>query len=220
MLADKSGTPLIVHCAKNAMAAACVDHVCIASDSESIEAAATAAGIDHRLTRGDHPNGTSRIAEIADSLEADIIVNVQGDEPELDPSTIDAAIDALRCDPDAGIATVAAPCTDPTHVDDVNVVKVVVDQASRAIYFSRAPIPCDRDGAGVEYLRHVGLYVYTPEALHDYVQLPPGVLEQTEQLEQLRLLEHARPIAVARVETCHCGIDTPQQYEDWLQRRA
>ena len=219
MLAAESGMPLIVHCARNAARATHVDAVCIASDSAAIEAAAIEYGIDHRMTRPDHTNGTSRIAEIAADLHADIIVNVQGDEPELEPEVIDAAIDALLADDTAAVATAASPITDPAELTNPAVVKVVLDSDGRALYFSRAAIGHDRDAPGAcEALRHVGLYVYRPEALLDYVALPEGALEQVERLEQLRLLEHGRVIAVARVKTAQTGIDTPEQYASWIAR--
>lgn len=220
MLADETGTPLIVHCAQNAARAGSVDHVCIASDSAAIASAASAAGVEHHMTRAHHVNGTSRIAEIASSLEADIIVNVQGDEPELPPEVIDAAVAALQRDSTVGVATAASAIHDAAQIDDPSIVKVVLDAQQRAIYFSRSGVPFDRDATGVTHLRHVGLYAYTPEALLDYVQLPEGVLEVAERLEQLRLLEHGRPIAVALVDATHEGIDTPRQYAAWVARHA
>jgi 3-deoxy-manno-octulosonate cytidylyltransferase (CMP-KDO synthetase) len=219
MLANKTGTPLIVHCAQNAALASCVDAVCIASDSKAIAAAAALAGIPHYMTRADHINGSSRIAEVAELLEADILVNVQGDEPELPPAVIDATVAALQRDSSVGVATAASPMSSSTQANDAAIVKVVLDAQQRAIYFSRAAIPFDRDGIGADHLRHVGLYVYTPEALLDYVQLSPGKLEQAECLEQLRFIEHGRPIAVAIVDAPHEGIDTPEQYASWIARR-
>ncbi len=220
MLAAESGTPLIVHSAHNAAAASLVEEVYIASDSVEIETAAVAHGIEHRMTRADHPNGTSRIAELVDSLEADIIVNVQGDEPDLEPAVIDTTIAALQADPDALVSTAATPIFDEGDLQNPAVVKVATTIQGRALYFSRGPIPHDRDGtAAAMPLRHVGLYVYRPEALQRYVQLPPTPLEQTECLEQLRLLEHGLPVTVARVGTRHVGIDTPEQYAQWLAGR-
>ncbi|MFP8871406.1 MAG: 3-deoxy-manno-octulosonate cytidylyltransferase [Myxococcota bacterium] len=220
MLAAETGTPLIIHCAKNAARARSVDHVCIASDSDAIASAAIAAGIEHHMTGSHHANGTSRIAELVPVLDADFVVNVQGDEPELLPEVIDATVSALQREPSVGVATAASPIEDPTQLTDPAIVKVVLDVAQRAIYFSRSPIPFDRDGAGAAHLRHVGLYVYRPEALLDYVQLPVGVLEKAECLEQLRLLEHGRSIAVAIVDAPHEGIDTPVQYAAWVARQS
>ena len=220
MLADDTGTPLIIHCAMNAVRAASVDHVCIASDSEAIAAAATAAGIDHHMTASHHANGTSRIAEIVPKLNADIIVNVQGDEPELPPEVVDEAVAALQRDASVGVATAASRMDNPSQLADPSIVKVVLDASQKAIYFSRAAIPFDRDACGAIHLRHVGLYVYRPEALLDYVQLPQGALETAECLEQLRLVEHGRPIAVALVDAPHEGIDTPQQYAAWVARQS
>ncbi len=223
MLADDTGTPLIIHSALNARAAARIDEVVIASDSDAIAAAAHAAGFTHVMTRADHPNGTSRIAEAIDTIEADLIVNVQGDEPDLPPAAIDAAIEALLADPDASVGTAAARLNDTDDVHNPAVVKVVIDARGGALYFSRAAIPHDRDGLdaqGCSPLRHVGLYVYSPAALRDYISLPEGTLERLECLEQLRLLEHGRRIAVATVDAPHCGIDTPEQYAAWVAQRA
>ena len=219
MLADRTGTPLIVHCALNARKAGTLDHVCIASDSDEIKSAAEANGIEHFMTRSDHPNGTSRIAEIAPLLHADIIVNVQGDEPDLPPAVIDAAVNALQGDDEAVVATAAARLGDESLLQDPAVVKVVLDRRGRAMYFSRAAIGHNRDGDGPgRALRHVGIYVYRPGALADYAALDEGTLERSERLEQLRLLEHGRVIAVAVVEASHGGIDTPEQYADWVAR--
>ena len=220
MLADETGTPLIIHCALNAARASSIDHVCIASDSEAIAAAANAANIDHHMTASHHVNGTSRIAEIVPRLDADIIVNVQGDEPDLPPEVIDAAVAALQRDSSVGIATAASPIDKPSQLADPSIVKVVLDTSQQAIYFSRAAIPFDRNACGATHLRHVGLYVYRPKALLDYVQLEPGPLEKAECLEQLRLLEHRRHIAVAVVDAPDEGIDTPQQYAAWVARRS
>jgi 3-deoxy-manno-octulosonate cytidylyltransferase (CMP-KDO synthetase) len=175
------------------------------------------------MTRSDHPNGTSRIAEAAESIDAPILVNVQGDEPEMDPSLIDLAVETLVKHPECPMATVAAPFGAGEPADDPNVVKVVLDRRGRAMYFSRALIPFDRDGTRApesQPLKHVGLYVYRREFLAQYAALPPTPLEQTEQLEQLRALEHgfAIAVAIAPAPTQSHGIDTPEQYEAFVKR--
>ena len=182
------------------------------------------------MTSAEHRNGTSRLAEAAATLglPADaIVVNVQGDEPELDPGVIDAAVGALlrgERDADASIATAATALRPEVgeRIDDPNIVKVVMGRDGCALYFSRAPIPFDRDGRGhTAALRHVGLYVYRRATLERYAAMAPTPLEQAEKLEQLRALESGLRIAVAIVDpamTGGGGIDTPEQYEAFVKR--
>jgi 3-deoxy-manno-octulosonate cytidylyltransferase (CMP-KDO synthetase) len=150
------------------------------------------------------------------------VVNVQGDEPELDPRAIDAAVAALIAgEPDAGavVGTVASPMEGSDDPADPNIVKVVLDQRGCALYFSRSPVPFDRDRTrAVTYLRHIGMYVYRRRFLDEYVRLSPTPLEEAEQLEQLRVLEHGHRIAVAQHSTRHVGIDTPDQYAAFVAR--
>jgi len=198
------------------------DRVIVATDDDRIRAAVEAYGGEAVMTRPDHPNGTSRVAEAAESIDADLIVNVQGDEPEIDPALIDLVIDALDGDPGCPVGTVACPFGPGEDAADPNVVKVVLDRRGRAMYFSRALIPVVRDAAdatgAAEPLRHVGLYAYRREFLPIYVALEPTPLEQAERLEQLRVLEHGHRITVAIAHSPHCGIDTPEQYEAFVQR--
>ncbi|MCA9291636.1 MAG: 3-deoxy-manno-octulosonate cytidylyltransferase, partial [Phycisphaerales bacterium] len=186
---------------------------------ERIAAAARAFGGEVVMTARDHPNGTSRLAEVARSLDDPIIVNVQGDEPEIDPRLIDDAVDTLVARPECVVATIATPLRDGEDHRDPNIVKVVLDARGRALYFSRAPIPHDRDGVGAAPpLRHVGLYVYRRAFLLEYVTLPVTPLETAERLEQLRILEHGYAIAVAVRASSHGGIDTPEQYDAFVRR--
>jgi 3-deoxy-manno-octulosonate cytidylyltransferase (CMP-KDO synthetase) len=162
------------------------------------------------MTRPDHPSGTDRIAEVAAALQADLIVNLQGDEPLLPPEVIDAAITPLIEDPSLVMGTVTAPLTDAAEWRDPNIVKVVVDREGFALYFSRAPIPFPRDMATpATAWKHIGLYVYRRDFLLRFAALSPTILEETERLEQLRALEHGYRIKV--VATAYDGIvvDTP-----------
>jgi 3-deoxy-manno-octulosonate cytidylyltransferase (CMP-KDO synthetase) len=171
-------------------------------------------GIRVAMTRSDHPSGTDRIAEVAASHDADIVVNVQGDEPLIEPATIDAAIRPLLDHPEIPMATVCHRITDRRDIEDPNVVKVVCDHRGRAIYFSRCPIPYAR--AGVEdavYRQHVGLYVFRRAFLLEYAKMRPTPLEQAEKLEQLRVLESGYPIAVVETAFQSIGVDTPSDLE-------
>ena len=233
-LAAETGRPLIAHVCDAAARARLVSRVVVATDEPRIADAARDAGAEAVLTRADHPNGTARLAEAADLLAlADdaVVVNVQGDEPEIDPGVIDAAIEKLIAG-GVDVSTIASPITDEAEAGDPNVVKVVVDRGGRALYFSRARIPHERDpeagrrgegpgipGGGVA-LRHVGLYCYTARFLRVYAGLPETGLERVERLEQLRVLEHGRSIGVAIRQTGHTGIDTPEQYAAFVRRFA
>lgn len=220
MLADRTGHPLVQHVYGRAILARSIQRVIVATDDERIAEAVRAFDGEVMMTRADHPNGTSRIAEVARSLDAPIIVNVQGDEPELDPSLIDRAVNALVQDQGAAVATIASPFASHEDPADPNIVKVVLNRRGRALYFSRALIPHDRDGegAGATPLKHVGLYVYRRDFLFEYTTLPPTPLEEAERLEQLRVLEFGHAITVAVAEAHHHGIDTPEQYEAFVER--
>lgn len=235
-LASDTGTPMIVHVCQQAAKAAAVSTVVVATDSLDIAKAVKAQGYQAVLTSTEHENGTSRLAEAAKILALDDhqpIVNVQGDEPEIDPEIIDAALLALAHRstqthsnaPGLCLGTVASPITDPRDRHDPNVVKVVTGRidpqagVATALYFSRAPIPHDRDHtAAATPLRHVGIYAYTRRALTHYAGLPQTPLENTEKLEQLRWLEHGLPIHVAIRHATHQGIDTPEQYAAFVER--
>ncbi|MEO0587268.1 MAG: 3-deoxy-manno-octulosonate cytidylyltransferase [Planctomycetota bacterium] len=223
-LLDETGRPLIAHVVDAVRRAASIDRLAVATDDPRIAAAAEAAGAEAVMTRDDHPNGTSRIAEAVDTLERsgpvpEVVVNVQGDEPEVDPAHIDALVAALTADPDAPMATLAAAWSAGLDPANPNIVKLVTDAAGRALYFSRAPIPHDRDAtAAVRRLHHVGLYAYRRPFLPVYVGLSPTPLERAERLEQLRVLEHGHAIRVAEVAEARPGIDTPEQYAAFVAR--
>jgi 3-deoxy-manno-octulosonate cytidylyltransferase (CMP-KDO synthetase) len=223
VLADRTGKPLIQHVWERARLARSTPRVVIAADDPAVRDAARAFGAECVLTCADHPNGTSRLAEAAALLDLEpdrIVVNVQGDEPELEPATIDAAVEALQRS-GAPMSTCAAPFPPRDSPADPNIVKVVRRLDGTALYFSRSPIPYNRDaitGPDAAVLRHVGLYAYRRAFLEQYAHLPATPLERCEQLEQLRALQHGYAIAVALVSDARPGIDTPEQYEAFVQR--
>lgn len=219
VLADRTGKPLIRHVWDRARRAA-VSRAVVATDAEEVAAAVRAFGGQAVMTRPDHPNGTSRLAEAAAVLglaPGTLVVNVQGDEPEIEPEAINAAIAAARASA-APVATLAAPFTADESPDDPNIVKVVVRRDGTALYFSRARIPFPRTPAAA--LRHIGLYAYRAGFLAEYVRLDPTPLEAAESLEQLRVLEHGHAIAVAVHPSTSRGIDTPEQYDAFVRRVA
>jgi len=186
----------------------------IATDDERIYRAAKAFGAQVRMTRADHVSGTDRVAEVASTTESEIVVNIQGDEPLIDPAAIDAAVLPLEHDPDVVMATLAKRIEDPREIDDPNVVKVVANRAGDAIYFSRCPIPFEREGRRLgRCFKHIGLYVYRRNFLLQYPSLPVGPLEESERLEQLRAIENGYPIRVVETEYDSLGVDTPEDLE-------
>jgi 3-deoxy-manno-octulosonate cytidylyltransferase (CMP-KDO synthetase) len=222
-LAADTGRPMILHVVDRARAASSVDRVIVTAPDPEIIRVAEEAGVEAMETSFDHPNGTSRLAEVADRLADElptdaILVNVQGDEPELDPAAIDAVVLALKDDSQADMATIAAPFGPGDDPTDPNQVKVVTGLDGRAIYFSRSPIPFDRDDARIIPLRHVGLYAYRREFLPRFAGWPESPLERAERLEQLRVLEHGGRIAVAIHPSDGGGIDTPEQYAAFVAR--
>jgi 3-deoxy-manno-octulosonate cytidylyltransferase (CMP-KDO synthetase) len=212
VLASATGRPLIAHVHERASLAAGVSRVVVATDAPEVVAAVREFGGEAVLTRADHPNGTSRLEEASRLLGLgpdQIVVNVQGDEPEVEPAAINAAVDACQSS-GAEVATVASPFEPGEDPGNPNVVKVVVGVSGLALYFSRALIPHQRDAGrpGQPPLR----------LLATYAGLPPTPLEGTESLEQLRVLEHGYRIAVAVVPCSGQGIDTPEQYEQFVRR--
>lgn len=245
VLASRTGKPLVQHVAEAAAAARCANRVVVATDHPRVAAALEPFGTRVLMTSPDHPNGTSRLAEAACLLslaDSDIVVNAQGDEPELAGPVIDAAVDALAASAIARVATAAAPFAPGDDPRDPNIVKVVRTLNGHALYFSRALIPHHRDSggtggvgavapagpdgavggthatAGVTPLRHIGVYAYSRGFLETYLRLPPTPCEQAESLEQLRALEHGHAIAVALCTHARPGIDTPEQYDAFVQR--
>jgi 3-deoxy-manno-octulosonate cytidylyltransferase (CMP-KDO synthetase) len=220
-LADLGGKPMVVRVAERARLSGATQ-VCVAADDAAILEACAAHGVPALLTRGDHASGTDRLAEASAQLGlgADaIVVNVQGDEPLIDPALIDAVAALLRARPDAAMATAAHPIARVDELLNPNVVKVVLDARQTALYFSRAPMPWWRDGFahGVATLpspaplRHIGLYAYRVGFLQRFPTLAAAPLEQIEALEQLRALWHGERIAVhVSAEAPGAGVDTPE----------
>jgi 3-deoxy-manno-octulosonate cytidylyltransferase (CMP-KDO synthetase) len=209
-----SGKTMLQHVYERASMARYLSHVVIATDDEQVQQAARRFGAPVRMTRADHLSGTDRVAEVASADSAEIIVNIQGDEPLIDPGAIDAAVLPLADDPEIVMGTLKKRIEDPREIDDPNVVKVVTDFAGDAIYFSRSTIPFVRDGAtGTVHYKHIGLYVYRRDFLLAYSNLPVGPLEQAERLEQLRALENGFRIRVMETEYESLGVDTPADLE-------
>lgn len=222
-LADINGIPMVIRVAQRALQSSAVRTV-VAADSAEIIAKCTAFGVQALLTRVDHPSGSDRLAEACDLLglaDNDIVVNVQGDEPLIDPALIDAVARLLDERPDCAMSTAAHSIDELADLLNPNIVKVVLDVRQTALYFSRAPIPAARDFAGKAWweagnllpkpLRHVGIYAYRVGFLRQFPKLEQAPLEQLESLEQLRALWHGYQIAVHITEQAPgLGVDTPE----------
>ncbi len=226
LLLRETGRTVLEHTWANACRAQRPEAVWIAADDDRLLAEAERFGGRCALTRRDHPSGTDRIAEVANLLSGfDVFVNVQGDEPDLPPEAIDQLVELLEHHPLAGMATLAVPIRSPERLHDPACVKVVADQEGRAMYFSRSPIPHPREWSDnlltaqpPLFWQHVGLYAYRREFLLQLVTHAPSRLEQTEKLEQLRVLEHGGTILVGRADFATRGIDTRDDYEAFVER--
>jgi 3-deoxy-manno-octulosonate cytidylyltransferase (CMP-KDO synthetase) len=207
-LALIGGKPMIARTYEQAAKSKLADRVVVATDDERIAAAVRSAGGEAATTSAEHANGTARLVEVAKRIDADIYVNVQGDEPFIDPAAIDAAIEILRRNDKAQIATLYHEI-DENEARSPNATKIALDNAGRALYFSRALIPYSRDGARAQYLKHIGLYAYTKAALLAYESLPISPLEEAEKLEQLRYLQAGYAIYAAKSDAPLIAIDTP-----------
>ncbi|MER3427311.1 MAG: 3-deoxy-manno-octulosonate cytidylyltransferase [Pyrinomonas sp.] len=233
-LLEIAGRPMIAHVAARAARARNVGRVIVATDDVRVCDAVVAAGFEAVMTRADHCSGSDRIAEVAAKLDdVALIVNVQGDEPLISPLTIEQTVEALCEDEAASVATCCERIATADDLFDPNVVKVVVNERGRALYFSRAPVPLPRDSvrrhgslvAALEaephlltiFRKHVGLYVYRREFLLEFARRPPSPLELLEALEQLRALEMGAQIAVVEVDSSAIGVDTP---DDLVRVRA
>ena len=222
VLADIAGTPMVLHCAQRAQESG-ASRVVIATDHTEVRRVAEAAGWSVVMTATTHETGTDRLAEAVAHLDLTpdtLVVNVQGDEPLLDPATIRAVVQRLHDRPDCTLATAAYPITSRAHLEQTNAVKVVLDHQDMALYFSRAPIPWARDAWAQDAAswpedlpawHHVGLYAYRVSFLRRFAQLSPAPLERHEALEQLRALWYGYRIAVVRLMTAPLpGVDTPE----------
>ncbi|MGE4158615.1 MAG: 3-deoxy-manno-octulosonate cytidylyltransferase, partial [Planctomycetota bacterium] len=192
--------------------------VVVATDSEEIKRVVEAEGFEAMMTNPDHPTGTDRVAEVSARLGAKRVVNVQGDEPFIDAGLIDGLFMLLENNPDIPMATAVHPHSSVAGLERNSQVKVVVNRAGEALYFSRSLIPCDRDGGGEKWLRHIGIYAYQAAFLPIFCGLPQGELELREKLEQLRALEHGHRIRVIETHYEGFSVDTPEDYAEFLSR--
>jgi 3-deoxy-manno-octulosonate cytidylyltransferase (CMP-KDO synthetase) len=213
-LVPLGGKPMIERVWDRVRQASSVAGVLVATDDERIRSAVEAFGGQVVMTRSDHRSGTERIAEVAAGRkDVDIFVNVQGDEPLIEPAAIDQAVEAIEADSEVNVSTLAVPISTPADIMDPNVVKVVLDFDGNALYFSRAPIPWVRDRGGpvhAQHLKHLGLYAFRRPALLEFATFPQGDLERIEQLEQLRWLENGYRIRVAETEHDSVSVDVPE----------
>ena len=212
-LARISGKSMLQHVFERASQARYLTGVVIATDDQRIYDEAKRFGAPVRMTRADHLSGTDRVAEVASTDDAQIVVNIQGDEPLIDPAAIDAAVLSILDHPEIPMGTLKKRIEDPAEIDNPNVVKVVTNFAGDAIYFSRATIPYLRGNESLTRFKHIGLYVYRRDFLLSYSDLPVGPLEKAERLEQLRALENGYSIRVAETEYESIGVDTPEDFE-------
>jgi 3-deoxy-manno-octulosonate cytidylyltransferase (CMP-KDO synthetase) len=221
-LLRQTGKYLVQHVYERACEARRAGQVIVATDDPRIVAAVQSFGGQAVLTRRDHPSGTDRVAEAARNLDADVIINLQGDEPLIDPASLDLLPDLLERDPEAEMATLAVPVRSREQWHNPNCVKVVCDTFGRALYFSRSPIPFVRDGQPqftgepARFLQHLGLYAYRRDFLLRLATLPPTLLEQLEKLEQLRVLALGYRIHVGVVRQVSRGVDTYEDYEEFV----
>ncbi len=217
-----AGVPMIVRVLERARSCPGIDRIVVATDTEEIARTVEQSGGEAWMTSPSHRTGSDRVAEVAEELTEELILNLQGDEPLLPASTVAALVAFGRARPDLTVVTAAIPLLRATDVLNPNIVKVVCDREGRALYFSRWPVPYDRNapldwggGAGREtlggpYLKHVGIYLYRREFLLRYVRMEPGPLERSESLEQLRILEHGHAVHVVRVLEDSISVDTPE----------
>lgn len=229
-LADIGGKPMIQHVYERVVRAASLEAVFVATDDDRIAQAVVEFGGKWMMTRRDHATGSDRVAEVAEKLAADFIVNIQGDEPFISSAAIDVAVDKLSARDDADVATLVCEVSDPQVLLSNTTAKVVLSENDVALYFSRAPIPYNRDErdpqrwlAGQRYYQHIGLYVFRRDFLMKFVGWPQGNLEKIEKLEQLRILEKGYQIVCAHTEYHSFCVDTPQDLEVaraiWKEKR-
>ena len=221
-LLRQTGKYLIQHVYERACLCRKASTVVVATDDPRIVAAVESFGGNVAMTRRDHPSGTDRVAEVARRYDEEIVINLQGDEPLIDPGAVDGLIDLLRADPAAQMATLATPIRSEEQWRNPACVKVVCDDAGSALYFSRSAIPFVRDGSPdlasrpARFLQHVGLYGYRRSALFQFAAMPPAAVEQLEKLEQLRALAVGWRIRVGLIDEPSLGVDTYEDYQRFL----
>lgn len=211
-LADLLGKPMIQWVYEACQSSKLFDYVIVATDSLEIMQAVTSFGGDCRMTSAQHQSGTDRVAEVAKSLDAEIVVNVQGDEPLIEQACLAELLGAFA-EPSVGVASLMTKITEPEDLQNPNVVKVVTTYTGDALYFSRSSIPFNRDNVPTAYFRHIGVYAYRKESLLKFISLAPSHLEQTEKLEQLRLLENSIKLRMVETDYQGIGIDSPQDLQ-------
>lgn len=211
VLAELNGKPVIQHVWEKASQSANLDEIIIATDDERIQSKAESFGAKTAMTSAEHATGTDRIIEVVEPLDCKIVINIQGDEPMIDPSIIDGLVDALKTEPKCALATVIKVIEHPDDLNNPNVVKVVVDGEMNALYFSRSAIPYDRSQREETiFYKHLGIYGYRKDFLAAFKNLPKSNLEQAEQLEQLRALEYGYKIKTVLTDIETVGVDTPE----------
>ena len=209
-LRDIAGKQMVVRVYERARKARRIDTVIVATDDERIKKVVEDAGGSAMMTSSDHQTGTDRLAEVAAALEGvDVIINVQGDEPLIEPAIIDELAELFVADSELQMATVRTPLTDEAAIDNPNNVKVVTDRSGNALYFSRSRIPFARNGGWTVY-QHIGIYAYRRDFLLEYASMPQTPLELSESLEQLRALENGYTIRVITAEKAFIGVDTEE----------
>jgi 3-deoxy-manno-octulosonate cytidylyltransferase (CMP-KDO synthetase) len=210
VLAKLAGKPLVQHVYERTSGCAAVDRTVVATDDSRVADAVAAFGGEVEMTSPEHRNGTERVAEVASRGDAPVILNVQGDEPLINPDSLLSCVNRLVGDETVEVSTLATPIRDPAMFERPHVVKVVMDGGGRALYFSRSPIPHVRGAAGPGRFKHVGVYCYRREYLLSLVTMEPGPLETSECLEQLRVLENGGRIGVAVTPHDTVGVDVPE----------
>ncbi len=224
VLAQIGGKPMIEHVWLRAQECKNLDDVLIACDHKDVFKVAERFGAKVFLTDSNHPSGTDRIAQAVGELEFELVVNIQGDEPFIDPKTVDSLVDLLKNDSQCQMGTVIKEIQDESDFHNPNIVKCVIDSQGYALYFSRAAIPYNRNNskpAGLKQYKHLGLYAYRKNFLLQYKDWPKSILESTEQLEQLRVLEKGYRIKTVVTQSESIAVDTPEDLikaEQWFER--
>ena len=208
-LAMISGKPMIQHVYERCMKSGLLSEILVATDDKRIFDAVLSFGGNAVMTSKVHKSGTDRIGEAVKKIKCDIVVNIQGDEPMIDPRNIDKAIEPLLTDKSINVSTICVKIKDKKEISNPNVVKVIKDKNNNALYFSRSVIPFNRDSGRVEYFKHIGLYVYRSSYLTQLVNMKQTKLESAEKLEQLRILENGESIRVVEVKKDSHSVDTP-----------